>query len=305
MTQWHLFDCGLTVEFGHHHAETTLLARELARRSCKLDIYAFKGADVIIPLARTIPHFRHYFYVPVSADRLSGELEDFMLLSQVYLADLVQIDRSRFHANDVVIFPTFGHNELPAILQWADSFHEAAPFRTIIVQHFPVRGFPRGRVTFPESYYRWAWRKMPRRLADRLVFCTTTPFLAAQYAKLLDTTPHVMPWMKESPAHRLRGGADGTETATSRRKQVRAAYIGHGRQERGYHLLPAIVGCCAGIPELRFTIQSCWQDPSFAAIDAALECAATAQLVKGVLSADRYLALVAEADLVLVLNDPD
>ena len=77
-----------------------------------------------IPFARIIPHFRHYFYAAGSTDQLSGELEDFMLLSQVYLRDLLKIDRTRFHANDVANFPTFSHNELPAILHWAGSFAE-------------------------------------------------------------------------------------------------------------------------------------------------------------------------------------
>lgn len=305
MSQWHLIDCGLIVAFGHHHAETALLAEELAHRSCRLDIYAFRGAEVSIPFARVIPHFRHYFYTSVSTDQISGELEEFMLLSSVYLEDLTKIDRARFHADDVVIFPTLGHNELPAILQWADSFHETAPFRTIIVQHFPVEARRRRRVSFPESYYRWAWRKIPSRLADRLVFCTTTPILAAQYESVLGTRPHVIPWIKQSPSLRSQDGPHGVEARTSRRRRINAAYIGHGRPERGYQLLPSIVECCAGIPGLRFSIQACWHDRKLATIDAALEKNANVELTKGALDADRYLAFIADADLILALNDPD
>src|SRR5438309_11941359 len=138
MTNWYLFDCGLVGEYGHHYSNAALLAEELARRSCKLDIYAHKRCQVDIPFAHLVPHFRHFFYAPVSHNPVSSEVEDFLLLRRMFWQDLWCINRAQFHSTDIVIIPTFGHSELPAILQWADTFSESAPFKTIIIQYQPI-----------------------------------------------------------------------------------------------------------------------------------------------------------------------
>ena len=138
---------------------------------------------------------------------------------------------------------------------------------------------------------------MARRLADRLVFCTTTTVLADQYESVLDTKPHIMPWIKRSPVPRPHVGPNGTHPSTQRGRQITAAYVGYGRPEKGYRLLPSIVERCTGIPGLRFSIQACWRDPKLAAVDAVLEKNGKVQLVKGALEADRYLAFIADADV--------
>jgi hypothetical protein len=306
MTHWYLFDCGLAGAYGHHYNNAVLLAEELARRSCSLDIYAHKSCQIDIPFARLASHFRHFFYARVPRNLVSSEAEEFLLLRRMFLEDLLRINRSQFHSTDIVIFPTFGHSELPAILQWADTFSESAPFKTIIIQYYQPFEWASSRLSCPStSHYRWAWDKMlTPRLAARLAFCTTTSALATQYLEVLGTAAHVLPWLKYHAVKQSSATGAGPDALT--RGKVVAAYVGGGRAQKGYHLLPAIVERCVDIPELHFSIQrSHIRSAELAAVDTALENNNRVRFIKGTLDRDHYLSIISDADLVLLLNDPD
>jgi glycosyltransferase involved in cell wall biosynthesis len=300
---WHIFDGGLTERApGHHAAEVLALAKELARRGQAVSVYGnvkFRGDGFPVPV---VPQIRHSFYEPLSKDQLAGELSDFIQINTLYLEDLSRIDRSRFSADDIALFPTVSENQLLAIGRWAQSFTDTAPFKTVMVAHRQLDvGFGRRQVSFPAMYYRYAWTSVAPDLPRRLFLCATTAALAAEYANVLGTWPSVLPFLFELPplSSPARPSGSGAEFVV--------AHLGEVHRHKGFPLLPSVVKSTADIPALRYFVQA-WRGSDPVILNAIAELrreSSRVTLVTDYLEIERYHEAVDRADLILLLHDPD
>jgi glycosyltransferase involved in cell wall biosynthesis len=299
--RWHIFNSGLLNERGHYFNEALTLSRELRRRGSAAVIYGHKQWRPTGTELAVLPVLRNRPYDALSDDALCGELLDFLGLNQNFREDLDTLDRGSFDRDDIAIFLTVTQNQLMAITRWAESFSESEPFRIVTVLHHPVRWeFSSGRISHPESYYRYIWRMLPPAVKQRIFICTTTDALADQYASVIGTRPKPLPMMLDNVPL-----AAPTPRAHAGERPIVVAYLGHARPEKGYHLLPDLIAGCAAAPRLQFFVQAAHGQASrLQRVDAALKANPRVRLVEGELDAERYYRALAEADLILIPNHP-
>jgi hypothetical protein len=300
---WHIFDGGLKGQIpGHHAAEAWALAKELRRRGQSVTLYGnvdFKPEGFPVPV---VPLFRHGFYQKVSNDQLAGELADFIMLNNVFIEDLSRVDRSRFHRDDVALFPTVSQNQMLAIAQWAQSFADVAPFKMVMVTHRQLdHKFGQRQVSLPAMYYRYVWTTIAPDLAARFFLCTTTTSLAEEYAQILGTWPTVLPFLFELPTL-----SEATPHASEARDFV-VAHLGSPWLTKGFGLLPSIVRNTVDLPALRYFIQAYrMSDPGILRAIAELQQEPSrVTLATDYLDTQQYDQALNGADLILLLHDPD
>ena len=298
---WHIFDASLQDEStGHHFMEALLLARELIRRGREVHVYGHANAGrspFPVPIARL---FRHNPYDILVDDELCGELEDFLLGNAAFAEDLGRVDRRRFRHDDIVLFPTVTYNEFLAICQWTDSFGRDAPFSAAVVFHWePYRAQLSRRVSSPATYYRHVWKMAPPALRSRISLLTTTQQIADMFEPVLGERPRLRPLlngMTERPADPRRSAEGG----------VTVACLGAARWEKGFDLLPEIVGLTSGIPALRFLMQAPLEGPAAPEMQALLAAhPERVSILAPFLSAHEFETALLASDLILLLHRPE
>jgi glycosyltransferase involved in cell wall biosynthesis len=300
-------DCGLENDIGHHLYQCLALATAIRgrREPARFFVNANARKD-IIPDADVFPWFRASVHEVVSDDFVDGELQDFKFLNEAFLADLLRIDHASFSRSDVVLFPTVIYNQLLGILQWAESFAPASLPRIVVLLMFPPEYTPLTRQkNGPGKLYKYSWEQCPRPIQEHVRLCCETGAMADCYEQVFSVRPAVLP----TPISGWQNASFdlGRRAARASADAFLISYLGHGRHEKGFHLLADILPRIrsTGRP-LRFFVQASeLNEPGLAEVAASLRGTASVNLREGTLTRTDYYSILAASDLTLLPYDPE
>jgi len=304
--RWIVLDAGLFDDKGHHRGAAEALVRELRRRSLPVTVYCHRAARLgLLQEIDPIPWFRSFVYAATSADPLHGEYQDYVAGNRSFAEDLAALPAAPFEAGDTLLFPTIHHHHLHAIVHWASTLPVDRHPKIVAVLMFPPDWAPAIRpFSNPAAYYAAAWRSRPPQMGPRLHLGTETLALSKAYAEVLGFRPVVLP--------RIAAGVENASMqskAAEREPSQQApliAYLGHGRPERGFHLLPEIVTLAQrSAPPHRFFVQCCYDgQPDFQAAERMLAAHAHVRIHAGTMEQADYHHALASADFMLLPYHP-
>jgi len=236
---------------GHYANSCRHITGEALRRGIKT--FVFGNVQMEKDLAAEIGGeglFRHDSLVSISNDPLCGWMENFFFFSDAIFQDLQKL--KGLNPDDVVYWNSARPGELMALINWMQSAFTPQTCPRVVVEF----GFPPGilhkrtadgkdqlvqthndpylsRFANDPQLYRFGARRLLPEFRSRLTLGTFDPVSSQDYAAILDlpVTAYPLPQPVDKPV-RLRSGD----------RPLVVSFLGHQRIDKGYHLLPAIVG---------------------------------------------------------------
>ncbi len=302
MTQrWHIMDFGLSRADGHHYWGAQAISRELRRRQIDVTLYGCQPLAPDLADKGVVPLFRPNMYYPVSDDPNWLELETFVLHNWLVQEDLARLERAQF-AGATVLFPNVTYNQFLAIGRWIAGFAPARRPKAVLVLMFPPewKCWPGAMPGRGPWYYQSVWSNLPREFRRHLLLCTQTEEIARQYEAILGIKPTPLPYYLDPSAVATssrvnRGLGDG----------LLVSYLGGGRSERGFELLPGIISTClTAKANLRFFVQV--NPGSEPPLDSVPQPGTDGRVSthSGTMDPDAYLTAMREASMILQPFDP-
>ena len=227
-------DTSLRTNIGHYANSCRHIAGEFRRRKFAVDIYGHRDLEpgLAEELAAT-PFFRHASYDIIVAHAFWKALRpvDYRMARGSFLCDLRSVWRRGPY--DLVFINSVMPAQLAAVALWLNSFlGGAAP--QIAVEFGAPAGHGIHDYYMGGWFYRQAVSVLDQRRSGNLFLFTFDAAASADYAKLLGRPVETMPAVhigKEEPRLRVHGPDN----------RITVAFLGHQRNEKGYHLVPAII----------------------------------------------------------------
>ncbi|HKX07402.1 MAG TPA: hypothetical protein VJN67_04380 [Stellaceae bacterium] len=302
MTQrWHIMDFGLSRADGHHYWGAQAISSELRRRQIDVTLYGRQPLAPDLADMGIVPLFRPNMYYPVSNDPHWLELETFVVQNWLVLEDLARLEGPQF-SGATVLFPNVTYNQFLAISRWIAAFAPSSRPKAVLVLMFPPewKCWPGAMPGRGPWYYQSVWSNLPRESRRHLLLCTQTEEIARQYEAILGIKPTPLPYYLNRPAA-------ATSSAVNREHGdgLLVSYLGGGRSERGFELLPGIISSClTANANLRFFVQvNPGSEPPRDNVPQ-LGTDGRVSTHSGTMDEDAYLAAMREAGLILLPLDP-
>ncbi|MEO5347435.1 MAG: hypothetical protein H7834_13820 [Magnetococcus sp. YQC-9] len=254
-------DAGLANNLGHHANSCRHIVSEAKRRGIPSAVLAYHQIE---PELRdelmAHPWFRCNVYGNYDPDPLCGWLNGFDFAAHITLEDFSRLQG--VNRDDLIFLNSAGPSQFQAILSWVQSIpEEQRPTVIIEFGHFsglvPVQtanGIELA-LTYQKEYesrpllLRFVSKKFLTP-ADQswLRLATFDPQASAIYEKLLNFPVHVLPL------------SNSTLTNSRNRTGIRpitVAFIGHQRLEKGFGLVPEVVGRLLSlVPDVRILVHN-------------------------------------------------
>jgi hypothetical protein len=307
MRQVHLCDPQLFDLGGHYLNHDGQLIRELQRRGIPVSLYGRKGCRLTCAGIAPAQVFSHDIFQEAASDPEVWAMENFHGINQLFMADLRGLPDDRFGPDDLIYFPNLLQNQLYAVAQWLNRF--PAPRRPAVavmlrfLNHRMTYVQARPHVELIALYYRYAARLLAK-VQPRSLLCADTKELAAEYRRITGLPVLELPDPMDVSALPV------PAAPASDRPVV--VYQGSTSTLRGFHFLPEIIERGLQLaPRPRFVVQV--QSPEAArslGLGPVLErlermAGADLQLLRGALSSEDFLGLLAASDIVLLPYSPD
>jgi glycosyltransferase involved in cell wall biosynthesis len=234
----------------------------------------------------------HPFIPGIDAASARGAQQVSRRRSQLFRADLDRIaDRYALSRDDVLLINSLRHWSLKDFVEWLEERSAGQSPWAILVLHYTPFPHPGARDPAEEGYRQAFKRIANSKMIHRILLCTDSERLAADYRSLCDLAIHVVP-IPHSPPLRCE---------LEREPQpLLVGFAGEARPSKGFHLLPGVVRRlrAATPPDaLSFAFQS------YGASDevlAALSPSDKVRLFSEPLGEEDYEAFVASIDLMLI-----
>lgn len=287
-------DSSLKDRIGHHYEYTRSLVSELRARGWKTAVYANRGIEPsIMEEVAATPAFRRTIYDGLLPRPLSSQGID-LLKNVSYFTELLDITEVNEEFDGIVLFHTTNLNQLFGIYTWGSLRLRNGRSKLVILLRFKLPESGPGRAAYTVSL------RLLKRLGDRIVFLSDSRSLADDYARLAGIEVHVMP-IPHVP--------DPGTWQIARRKTVQLFCPGIAREEKGFHLLPAVVEHFSHrSPDLRFVMQSILHRPTAAVLTALRRIRSSATnviLLDRPLTTEEYHDRMRDADAVLIPYNAD
>lgn len=297
-------DFGLRTRTGHHYNFALALLEGEGAAGVELGILA---GDTFHEEARFGGKVRPFFATDLYFRRrtleASENYESWLAVNDRLLADLARIATERIAATDILLIPAVTPFHMWALCLWLrDVFLPATRARVFIQFMFSPEWSAWERACAPGPQMYLEAIDLVRAEVGRRVFLNAELIASArEYEAVLDLPVAVLPHPSLEASARQRRRTPGIAPTVG--------VFGYSKQEKGFHLLPAIVaGLRAGETAPRFLIHidHGGEDPAVVEAEAALRAMAgpDLRLVHGALTAEAYQALLSEADLFLLPYDP-
>lgn len=302
-------DPGFHRESGHHWALNELIGQECQRRGVPVEYYVSCSAKAEV-LTRFAAHalFRFNPYARVK----SPSAPEFEIFHQFNLGNALTYEDLRsagigLSAGDVVLVHTITPLQLHGMAAWFIGLPQPRP-ALIVMFRFPpwYRIAPRENdlVNAMCAYTLRLLRALPDRrcviAADSITLSRCLEGLTGEPVPILPIP--LAPDSSSYPAAAIPGVPEHGSA-----RDLHVVFAGEARGEKGFELLPqALARVLAMHPRVRFTIQATGLVPAqLASIRAAFaRISANIEVIGEVLTQDRYRALIAASDAVLMPYDP-
>jgi glycosyltransferase involved in cell wall biosynthesis len=249
-----ILDPGLTTVLSHNYSEANALVREARNLHLTTKIVCHRDAHKMVQKIPADPFFQQHSYGHMEDLRPAADFMAINFCNQATLKDL-ELLTATVNSDDFVFFPTVTCNIVLAICQWLNHFAPANTPRFGLCFMFP----PDTNTAFRPSAvasdtYRQAFALIPTALADRLVYTCEIDALSQTYEALLGTRPitlSIPTWAFDAEQ-------------PSRTNEMRISFLGGGRAEKGFHLLPEVISIVRKrYPATRFTVQAVGYETEF------------------------------------------
>lgn len=211
--------------------------------------------------------------------------------SDLFHADLNRLAEGQSITDrDILLINSLRHWSLGDVVDWLeDRKPEERPILVLVLHYTP---FPQSGVCDPaESGYRDAFRKIAASgVRERILLCTDSDRLTAEYRSLFDIDIHLLPIPHCPPETERVRCSDGV---------LSIGFAGEARPDKGFHLLPHMVRRVEeNMPDhrLSFTFQSYGHTDAQAAFSAG----SPVRTLSNPLSEGEYEAHIASIDLMLI-----
>jgi glycosyltransferase involved in cell wall biosynthesis len=222
-------DAAMRDNAGHHTNACRHFVSEFRRRGIVVDPFGNRGLDTSVARELQVePLFRHLPYT-----RLRGGAYVSYLVERIsFLFDL----RSawRHGPYDLVFIHSVMAAQLAAIALWLREFGPSEMPFVIIGIDLPSGRNLSGHWSYYTPFYLKAGRLFRSGYLPRILFFTFDPAITKDYAELLNVPVQTMPAVHAGlgePRLRKRDSFG----------LINVAFLGHQRDEKGYHLIPDIV----------------------------------------------------------------
>ena len=217
-----ILDPGLMDGRGHHLRFNRDLIAEAGKRGYRVGVIGNKAMSEPLKGLRFMPHFRCWTYDKLCDDALSGWLENHMILSQLWAADLAALP---VEEGDILLVPTATAPQIQALAIWAKDRGN----QIIICNGFSV-GFDRlGNVVGMDAVcWRYAFRALNATAANARV---VSWFDTDNVRKVAAPMPVIAAPAAQSGIVRDRSGDN----------PITIGFVGHQRPAKGFGLVPGLV----------------------------------------------------------------
>jgi glycosyltransferase involved in cell wall biosynthesis len=299
-----LGDPSLTGLSGHSARYFQAVAQELKRQKCNVQILGNRQlpaelagllvADPVFSLACDAqPVVFHQ-----GMDHRSVREATCRRHEEAILADLRRLDRMyRFHAGDVVLLNSFRQWPLRGLVDWLEELPSMQAPILVIVLHYTPHATPGEAGPVVEEYRRAFERMAASPVRERFMLMADSRELQQEFGRISPIPVGLLPipHCGEIPVAAKR----------DRARDVRFAFVGEARTDKGFHLLPDLVLALesrAACP-LRFSIQGYSPDHQDVVAGTArdrLEQFEQVDLIPDALTDEEYKALIADADVIIL-----
>ncbi len=217
-----ILDPGLLDGRGHHLSFDRALVAEAGKRGYRVGVIGNKAMSAPLKGLRFVPHFRAWTYDKLCDDAISGWLENHMILSQLWAADLAQLP---IESGDILLVPTATAPQVQALAIW-----DAGRDNQIVICNGFSVGFDRdGNLSGMEAVcWRYAFRALNATAANARV---VSWFDADNVRKVAAPMPVIAAPAAQSGIVRDRSGDN----------PITIGFVGHQRPAKGFGLVPGLV----------------------------------------------------------------
>lgn len=292
-----ILDPCLTIVSSHNYSEACALVRESRQLQLPLKIYCHQQASQAVRQLPAQPFFRQSGYSHILEVKPSADFLAAAFCNQATLQDLSRLT-AELKADDFVFFPTVTGNIVLAVCQWLATFPpERAPGVGMCLMFPPDANAVGTPSPIVRDYYERAFALLPPAVRDRIVYTCETDALSLVYEPLVGTRPVTLalPTWTASPPR-----------TQSRRETMRIAFLGDGRIEKGFALLPEIVSAVrSDRPEVSFTVQAVGNDRALVGrvADQLSTHGDAVTLIRAPLSDEQLFAIMHSSDILLLPYD--
>jgi hypothetical protein len=221
-------DAAIRDNAGHHANACRHFVSEFRRRGMAVHTFGNRGLDPQVAQELQVERlFRHY---PYSRLRGGAQFSHFVERSS-FLADLKRVWSCG--PSDIVFFHTVMAPQLGAVALWLRELEPAKMPFVVVGFDLPSGSKLNDQWSYHTPFYRKAGALFPHEYLRRVLLFAFDEAIADDYAQLLNLPVQTMPTIHtglREPRLRARD-ADG---------RVNVAFLGHQREEKGYHLIPTI-----------------------------------------------------------------
>lgn len=290
-----IIDNFLRDRIGHHFEYDAVLAGALRARGHSVILYGHRDLDPVCQLQlQAVPVFPNSVIEGYRPFSFRIPLLGAIFGNLFFFRSLV---RTKVHRGepDVVFDHTIAPMHLVGWFAWRTWLFRNKKTVFAVLLRFDLRNRA-GELAYKAAFL--ARRILP----GRMIFVTDSELLAETFSPLAGQTVHVLP-IPHTP--RIAASAKRPSVTPS---EVAVAYLGVAREDKGFHLLPEVVGRLASSRgDLRFHIQAVMLAPTPALTDAVgrLKSFGTSVgIIDRSLSTDEYRGILQDADCVLLPYDP-
>lgn len=211
--------------------------------------------------------------------------------TELFHADLNRLaDKQSITDQDVLLINSLRHWSLEDVVDWLEARKpDERPILVLVLHYTP---FPQQGVSDPaETSYRDAFQKITASCArERILLCTDSERLAAEYQSLFDIMIHILPIPHCPPEVKRADCSD---------RPLSIGFAGEARPDKGFHLLPHMVRRVQeDMPEHRLSFA--FQSYGNVDAQALFPAAAAVRTLSDPLSEREYEAYIASVDIMLI-----
>lgn len=294
-----ILDPSLLTLLSHNYSEANALLREATEISLATEIFCHRDAEPTVREIPAKPYFQLHGYGHMVASRPATDFMAVNYSNQAIRKDLSGLT-SDLTPDDFIFFPTVTCNMILAISQWLNEFKAGRAPRFGFCLMFPPTNIASGRPShIAKEIYQKAFDQFPAQLAERIVFTCEVDRLSDTYASMLGVRPLTLP---------IPTCAATRATLSGSTRELRIVYLGAGRAEKGFHLLPDLLPIIhRQHPEIRFMIQGVGYEAEY--IKPIVQQLRTLDdyvtLIERPISDEELLAAMQESDLLLLPYDAE
>jgi len=301
-----LLDPKLLNRRGHHFHTDLAIYEECKARDIPIEILGNrKVAPAILPRLPVRPVFATSTYPSCTSPH--DLRSDWATVNRMVEQDLKEGCDAALGPEDAVLVPSARDSFLGGIFRWYSTLPEPRPhicLRLLFEPGFDAKKEGPTRAValtaaFVEEQMR-AWASLP---ADKLSLVAERHALAVHYQRICDFPVTVLPMPVRYPP----ASVTGALALRSDRHAPHIVFLGEGRHEKGFHLLPdAFRDVLAKHPEIRLTLQTSRRfDISPDDVQSLRALSPNVSILRGPLSVEEYDDLLFSSDIVLVAYNPE